>query len=190
MPRALAFRTPKRPSTAEDDRRSASPIERADFPADHKRSSRWSSSSVHFVLLLRAIGLNPSLGIGHKYSWQWMRSSIRSRRERRAWSKSSPQNIEPSEATSSLTASARRLQVLSPSARLSRARLWGIAHRRWPVGTKVIRSRWATRGVGWRRIPYARTSRWSMQPTLEQRIARRPEGNLLNPSTYGRFESA
>jgi hypothetical protein len=44
---------------AEDDRLSASPMERADFPADRNWSNRRSSSSVHFVLLLRAINSNP-----------------------------------------------------------------------------------------------------------------------------------
>jgi len=59
LPRALAFKTPNRPSMADADRLSASPMERADFPTARNSRSRRSSSSVHFVLLLRAIKLSP-----------------------------------------------------------------------------------------------------------------------------------
>ena len=59
--RAFAFKTTSRPFMAEDDRLSVSPMERAAFPADRNWRSRRSSSSVHFIFLLRAIKLESSL---------------------------------------------------------------------------------------------------------------------------------
>lgn len=59
MLRALVFKTPNRPSMADADRLSVNPMERVDFPAARNSRSRRSSSSVYFVLLLRAIKLSP-----------------------------------------------------------------------------------------------------------------------------------
>ena len=53
--RALDFKTLNRPPMADADRLSAKPMETGDFPAAFNWRSRRSSSSVHFVLLLRAI---------------------------------------------------------------------------------------------------------------------------------------